>query len=158
MAKIMNEYAQALEADLYERIPKAVLAAIAVSLAVRLGGMTGYGEDPPTAPFVAARGLILEEWEALHENGIVPQDLPAGVACECGGLGKHPYPIGGGWAWACDDCKAASLVRGGGDDPFGPTTAADWDRWAGGPVDRRPDHVAASLPAGETPLGEDLER
>lgn len=30
--------------------------------------------------------------------------------CECGAVGVHPYPIGGGWAFACDDCKASSLV------------------------------------------------
>jgi hypothetical protein len=51
-------------------------------------------------------------------------------ACECGKPGLHPYPIGGGWGWACDDCKAESLKQTDVDDPFGPVTEADWARWA----------------------------
>lgn len=69
--------------------------------------------------------------------------------------GRHPYPIGGGWAWACEDCRAASvasaLPQGDNDEPL---TDADWDRWAEAAGPRRPRHIAESLPAGETPLEE----
>lgn len=74
--------------------------------------------------------------------------------CECGEPGRHPYPIGGGWAWACDVCKAASLALPDDDAPFGPATEADWDRWAETADPPRPRHIAESLPAGETPLEE----
>ena len=48
--------------------------------------------------------------------------------CECGAIGIHPVPIGGGWSVACDDCKAASLVAPQGDDDR-PLTEADWEQW-----------------------------
>lgn len=66
--KLQNEYADALGAELYERTPKAVLAAIAVS-ALTTGGER-LGE---------AAKLLLKEWETLHLNGIVPQRPPKGV-------------------------------------------------------------------------------
>ena len=56
-----NEY-QELLGELYAEIPKAVLAAIAVSLASRGGD---YPQD--------AKQNVAEEWEVLHTNGIVPQ-------------------------------------------------------------------------------------
>ena len=59
--KIGNEYAQQLE-EYYDKIPKAVLAAIAVSFA------TFQTDDLSKAP-----GLIYDEWITLHANGIVKQ-------------------------------------------------------------------------------------
>ncbi len=62
---ISNEYAQQLGAR-YERIPKAVLAAIAVSV---LTGGGDYLEE--------AESRLLTEWRVLFENGIVQQRPPA---------------------------------------------------------------------------------
>lgn len=59
--KITNEYSSVL-GPVYERMPKAVLAAIVVSFAARISG----GLDAvPTA--------VMDEWQVLFENGIVPQ-------------------------------------------------------------------------------------
>ena len=69
-----NEYAAALGND-YNLMPKAVLAAIAVSLAVRVNGE----ED-----FAAARELVVSEWEALYRNGIVTQKSPLTKSTEVG--------------------------------------------------------------------------
>jgi len=57
-----NYYAAQIPPDLYRKIPKAVFAAIAVSLATSGGD---YIEN--------AEVLIREEWKALHFAGIVPQ-------------------------------------------------------------------------------------
>ena len=67
LGKIGNPYATTLHAqDLYASIPKAVLGAIAVSLAT-CGG--DYLEH--------ARERVVREWHVLHLNGIVPQAVPA---------------------------------------------------------------------------------
>ena len=65
--KIGNEYASEL-GDLYARTPKAVLAAVAVSVLTRGGDDL---DDPD-----AARARLLDEWRILHLNGIVPQAPP----------------------------------------------------------------------------------
>jgi hypothetical protein len=63
--KLGNEYADQL-GKLYEKNPKAVLAAVVVALLAKdLGSMNGL----PHA--------FLLEWEMLHINGIVPQKSPA---------------------------------------------------------------------------------
>jgi hypothetical protein len=59
--KIGNSYAEAL-GELYEKMPKAVLAAIAVSYATQGGD---YLDE--------AKERVMDEWKALHANGIVPQ-------------------------------------------------------------------------------------
>lgn len=48
----------------YDKMPKSVLAAIALSLA-----FIAVEEES----FDKANARIAEEWEALHANGIVPQ-------------------------------------------------------------------------------------
>ena len=58
----MNEYAALIGLDLYERTPKAVLAAIAVSYTINSEG--------------DAREYVLSEWATLHHAGIVPQAPP----------------------------------------------------------------------------------
>jgi len=65
--KTHNEYAEQLR-GMYDDIPKAVLAAIAVS------AMTCGGDH-----LDEAKSLIAEEWQALHNQGIVPQ-APRGEA------------------------------------------------------------------------------
>jgi len=62
--KLGNEYQQAIS-EIYDRTPKAVLAAIAVSYA----SCGGDNLDE-------AQAAILAEWNALHWNGIVPQKPP----------------------------------------------------------------------------------
>ena len=64
-----NEYEEALGGDVYAAIPKAVLGAIAVSLA------TSGGQH-----MEKARDGILAEWLTLYENGIVPQSPPTKFA------------------------------------------------------------------------------
>ncbi len=71
IAKIGNGYATAVNAmpgdpakvrDLYNAIPKAVWAAIAVSFGTRGGDLLDE-----------AREIVLREWWVLYQNGIVPQ-------------------------------------------------------------------------------------
>jgi hypothetical protein len=70
--KLHNEYAAEVGGDVFEKCPKAVFAAIAVS-ALTLGG--DYLEE--------TRQRVIAEWWALHDNGIVPQKPP------------FPRPVGG---------------------------------------------------------------
>lgn len=58
-----NKYLSWLEEGCYERIPKAVWAAIAIS---RLSGGGDFLDETITE-------LVLEEWACLHKSGIVPQ-------------------------------------------------------------------------------------
>ena len=58
-----NEYARAI-VD-YERIPKAVFAAVAYALASRL---IADGDSP-----TMIEAAIIDEWQVLYDNGIVPQ-------------------------------------------------------------------------------------
>lgn len=60
--KLHNDYVHAL-GSLYQDTPKAVFAALAASFADRLGA-----DD-----LVAA---LLDEWEILNQNGLVPQRAP----------------------------------------------------------------------------------
>jgi hypothetical protein len=59
-----NEY-NLLLGELYDKTPKAVFAAIAVS-SITCGG--DYLDE--------AFDLILKEWKILYQNGIVPQHPP----------------------------------------------------------------------------------
>jgi hypothetical protein len=62
LGKRTNEYARALDQI---DAPKAVWAAIAFAFADRLTGL--HMDDH------AIHTLIMDEWQALHDNGIVPQ-------------------------------------------------------------------------------------
>jgi len=66
--KLDNEYVKAIPADVYADIPKAVWAAIAISLAT-CGGDT----------LDDATRAVVYEWAILHTNGIVPQRVPASL-------------------------------------------------------------------------------
>jgi hypothetical protein len=68
--KLSNEYARSL-VD-YARVPKAVLAAVAYSLASRI--LEGEGRDSESPTIVEE--FIIEEWRVLNQNGIVPQEPP----------------------------------------------------------------------------------
>jgi hypothetical protein len=70
--KTTNEYVRALPD--YADVPKAVYAALALSLAVRVSGQADGGES-----FETARRILVEEWAALYASGIVPQ-APKGGA------------------------------------------------------------------------------
>jgi hypothetical protein len=61
--KLWNEYLGVLTNGFYQNTPKAVFAAIAVSLA------TSGGDR-----LEEAQAEILKEWKTLFEAGIVPQD------------------------------------------------------------------------------------
>lgn len=61
--KTTNEYADTLSGDFYEKCPKAVFAALAVSL-----GLLTCDED-----FSKVESALIDEWKALHAAGIVPQ-------------------------------------------------------------------------------------
>lgn len=58
-----NEYQQAISLKLYDRIPKAVLAAIVVSHLTNHLGLE----------FNEIDNAIIDEWRILNLNGIVPQ-------------------------------------------------------------------------------------
>lgn len=58
--------------------------------------------------------------------------------CECGAAGRHPYPIGGGWAFACDACRAAAEMDAAVGMPgegIPPEVWQDWHR--NGPANAR---------------------
>jgi hypothetical protein len=61
LGNIHNEYADAL-GKLFDKTPKAVLAAIAVS------ALTCGGDN-----LNDAKSLLAKEWEVLNLNGIIPQ-------------------------------------------------------------------------------------
>lgn len=61
--KLSNEYQRALRT--YEQMPKAVLAAVAFSFASRI---------IESADAATVEAAILNEWQVLHDNGIVPQE------------------------------------------------------------------------------------
>jgi len=58
-----NEYQKAISRELYEKTPKAVFAALCVSL------FTNWANYP----FEEIDKAIKEEWDVLNKNGIVPQ-------------------------------------------------------------------------------------
>jgi hypothetical protein len=58
-----NEYADLINNDLYDKLPKTVLAAIAVSFIIRLEGNIIDDID----------GYLLDEWKTLYQNKIVLQ-------------------------------------------------------------------------------------
>ena len=64
--KKRNSYQEAISSKLYEETPKAVFAAIAVSLLANLSGVE----------FEKIDAAILDEWRTLNANGIVPQAAP----------------------------------------------------------------------------------
>jgi hypothetical protein len=64
--KVENEYSLAISGRLFASTPKAVFAAIAVSM------LTAGGDS-----MERVNELILKEWQALYDNGIVPQKPPA---------------------------------------------------------------------------------
>ena len=61
--KTTNGYSDTLSRSVFERTPKAVFAAIAVSLMA----------NDRNVPFDQIDAAILEEWAVLNRNGIVPQ-------------------------------------------------------------------------------------
>lgn len=65
LGKRSNEYSAGIEVAI--DAPKAVWMALAVSLANQLAG------DSPLDRRILPIEKLLEEWRALHENGIVPQ-------------------------------------------------------------------------------------
>lgn len=70
--KRRNEYLDSL-GGYYDTTPKAVLAAMLVSLAARCSD--GGADDLSPANVVP---VVLAEWRALHGAGIVPQAPPKG--------------------------------------------------------------------------------
>jgi hypothetical protein len=62
--KLDNEYSNSI-GELFERTPKAVFAALAVSFAMRI-----FGEDCDVP------AELREEWRALWANHIIPQCPP----------------------------------------------------------------------------------
>jgi hypothetical protein len=68
VSKLSNGYADTIPSSVYESMPKTVLAAIAVSLATCGGDRL---DDATRA--------IIHEWSVLHQNGIVPQAVPAAL-------------------------------------------------------------------------------
>lgn len=61
--KTENEYQKLVSREVYEKTPKAVFAAIAISYMVNLVGISFDGID----------NELIKEWKILHGNKIVPQ-------------------------------------------------------------------------------------
>lgn len=68
LKNLSNIYVNALESRLFDKTPKTVFAAIAVSYASRAGDYLDLATDN-----------ILREWTALYDNGIVKQKPPRRV-------------------------------------------------------------------------------
>jgi len=66
-----NGYVESLEPGTFDKIPKTVFAAIAVSFAIMRGDDEGNEVGPE-----AATPFILREWWALYHAGIVDQRPP----------------------------------------------------------------------------------
>lgn len=64
--KTENEYQKAIDVALYEKTPKAVFAAIAVSVMTNSWGVSFDNID----------AALLQEWATLNSNGLVPQKAP----------------------------------------------------------------------------------
>lgn len=64
--KLENSYQQEINSSFYEKCPKAVFAALAVSYMVNHGIVS----------FEEVTGEMLSEWNNLYEQGIVPQKPP----------------------------------------------------------------------------------
>lgn len=64
--KLSNQYVNTIDSRVYADIPKAVWAAIAISLATCGGDRL---DDATRA--------IVHEWGILHANGVVPQSVPS---------------------------------------------------------------------------------
>lgn len=71
--KKFNDYADVIDPALYAATPKAVLAALVVSL------MSDGGDRFDDSDF-DVNAKIREEWGILHGNGIVPQRPPKGTS------------------------------------------------------------------------------
>lgn len=63
--KTSNAYADSISYELFSAIPKSVFAAIAIS------ALTCGGDQ-----LDEATTKLIEEWNILHQNGIVPQAPP----------------------------------------------------------------------------------
>jgi hypothetical protein len=63
---ISNKYIEAFDIPLYADIPKAVWAALAISLVMRL-------EALDTDDMERIKVVLKEEWQALYANRVVPQ-------------------------------------------------------------------------------------
>lgn len=72
--KKTNEYSELVN-DIYDRTPKAVFAAIAVSEYI----------NRLNIPIGSLSDAVLKEWGALYKSGIVPQKPPNQ---RCSGRGK----------------------------------------------------------------------
>jgi len=77
----MNEYAAAL-GGLYATTPKAVFAAVAVSV------LTGCRDD-----LEEARELMVKEWRLLHGLGIIPQAPPPPREVPRGSHERRGHPV-----------------------------------------------------------------
>jgi len=69
LGNLRNEYQDLLGAD-FDKTPKSVYAALAVSLAMRLNPESNAD----------ALKMLRDEWATLHANGIVPQKPPKETA------------------------------------------------------------------------------
>ena len=65
LKNLSNQYVEAITQELYDKTPKAVFAAIAISL------LSNGGDR-----LEEAQAGILCEWYALYNNGIIPQSIP----------------------------------------------------------------------------------
>lgn len=70
MSKLGNEYQRLIDPRLFEKMPKTVLAAVAVGFLSRLVESADelILDNPSRISFE-----IWDEWKALHQAGIVPQ-------------------------------------------------------------------------------------
>lgn len=70
----------------------------------------------------------------LREGGELCAQCARRYTCECGELihpdKGHPYPVGGGWGLACDDCRAASEQDAATEMPGEGVPPETWEAWA----------------------------
>lgn len=87
----------------------------------------GDGEETGAPVCLDGRYLCSE----CHGSGTVTPERAEAIEreCECGQPGAHPYPIGGGWAWACDDCRAGAEQDCATQPPGEGVAPETWEHW-----------------------------
>jgi len=73
LGKTSNAYCRLIDPKLYAKMPKAVLGAVAVSLAAQLSGEAENFLFADGGSGARATGALHDEWECLFAASIVPQ-------------------------------------------------------------------------------------
>lgn len=83
MAKLLGDYAAALDSAFYADVPKAVFAAVALAIPHNGAAVNAH---------LTPEQYIATEWHVQHRQGLIPQPVPArwrGLICEDWSSSSH---------------------------------------------------------------------